>query len=209
MLGGYSINSGILFGMAVKAHQRLKDSVSDTTPDQRDALVAILFSAATLEAYINELTLYANQAPGVQGPFQMLAGVLNSIEEGNGSVREKYMLAKIVLSGEPYNKGARPYQDFALLFTIRNAIVHMQPEHITEDEHHLLKRLKAKKLCAAPPKGSRAGWIYLIATRAMSRWACNIVGDMVDSIRSCMPTTKELSAFVRMINMIEYNLVEF
>ncbi len=208
MIGGYLLSSGVLFGIAEKAYQRLKDVPSDTLPDQRDALVSILFSAATLEAYINELTLHVNHAPSISGPFQPLAAALNNVEEGNGSVRLKFMLTKIILSGEPYDKGAPPYQDFDLLFVIRNAIVHLKPEHVTGDEHKILKRLRAKKLCASTPASTGGGWIHQIATRAVSKWSCLVVGEMIQSVQSCLPEGKEFEAFVRILKMNDYSLTE-
>jgi hypothetical protein len=188
--GGYFGNSGILYLVAKKAYERTTSAPSDTAFDQDEALVAILFSAATLEAFINEFDLFANISSNLLYPHAMLrflAQVLSEIETSRGSVRLKYLLAKSVLSGVPYEKGKKPYQDFDLLFRIRDEIVHMRPDKIKREPHKIIAALSARGLCAKDDPHVKSTWLSQIKTRAVARWACNVVRDMVASIKDSLP----------------------
>lgn len=193
MNGGYFLNSGILFSVAVSAFDRLKSAPADKTGGQNDALVAILFAAATLEAFVMELALMAESDSALFGhkPLQSVAAVLDEIEHSRGSVRLKFLLAKVILGGETYDKGARPYQDFDTLFAMRDAIIHMKPEKITGEPHKILRRLRAKDLCEDTEPGVTASWLGQISTRAVARWACNVVVEMVESLKACLPAESE------------------
>ena len=194
--GGYFLNSGVLYGIATCAYERTKTAPSDTTTNQDDALTAVLFAAATLEAFIMELTLSAemgtklSRVPSLVAPF---ASVLDEAESSRGSVRLKYLLAKAVLSGQPYEKGLQPYQDFDLLFTIRDAIVHYKPQKITQDPHKIVAALAARGLCEPEEPHVKSSWLHQITTRAVARWACNVVRDMVASLREHFPEDSEKS----------------
>jgi hypothetical protein len=146
MNGGYFFNSGILFKIAVSAYERAKAALSDKTGGQSDALVAILFSAAALEAFIMDLVVLAAGDSQLFGrtDLQALADILDETESSRGSIRLKFLLAKSILSGKPYEQGSLPYQDFDTLFTRRDAIIHMKPEKITGEPPKILQRLQAK-----------------------------------------------------------------
>ena len=60
MEGGYFLHTGVLFDVARQAYARTENAPSDTSPDQKDAYVAVLFSAATLESFIMEFALNAH-----------------------------------------------------------------------------------------------------------------------------------------------------
>ena len=184
MDGGYFLNSGILFGVAVSAYERTKSVLSDNAGGQNDALVAILFSAATLEAFVMELALLADGDSKLFGrtDLQALADILDETESSRASIRLKFLLAKLILSGKPYEKGSLPYQDFETLFALRDAIVHLKPEKITGDPHKILQRLRAKDLCEPPEPHATGSWLGQVSTRSVARWACNVVVDMIQSL---------------------------
>src|SRR5215831_5796443 len=196
MDGGYFLNSGILFKVAVSAYERLKSAPSDKTGGQNDALVAVLFSAATLEAFIMELALMAESDSALFGrhkPLQLLASILDETEASRGSIRLKFLLTKVVLGSETYDKGSQPYQDFDILFAVRDAIIHMKPEKITGEPHKILQRLRANDLCEDVKPGVAASWLGQISTRGVARWACNVVVEMVESLKACLPMESEKS----------------
>jgi hypothetical protein len=123
----YMFSSGVLFQVARTAYDRMSSAASDREGKQNDALVALLFSAATLESLVMELALLAGII-GEEPPLSSAAAIITEAEKAHGSAQLKFLLAKLALTGETYDKGAPPYQDFALLFDIRNAIVHLKPE---------------------------------------------------------------------------------
>jgi hypothetical protein len=192
--GLYFLNAGVLFRLAKAAYQNTKSASSDTLADQDDALVAIIFSAATLEAFIMELAhLAAIDAASStrESPARLLAAVLTEAEESCASVRLKYCVSKALLSRRTYDKGAKPYQDFHLLFRVRDSIVHLKPERIEEEPHKIVKALSSMGLCEREDPHARSSWLAQISTRAVARWACNVVSDMVSSIRDCFPDDAE------------------
>ncbi len=201
--GGYFMNSGVLYRMAKRAYERTKTAPSDTARNEDDALTAVLFAAATLEAFITELAFSAEagtELSGVSSPAASLASVLDEAESSHGSVRLKYLMAKAILSGRPYDKGHAPYQDFNLLFTIRDAILHHKPEKITQDPHRILAALVARGLCEREAPHVKSSWLHQITTQAVARWACNVVCDMVVSLREHFPDDAErtLNPFIFM-----------
>jgi hypothetical protein len=202
MNGGYFFNSGILFKIAVSAYERTKSALSDSTDGQNDALVAILFSAAALEASIMDLALIAAGDSQIFGrtDLQALADILDETESSRGSIRLKFLLAKSILSGKPYEKGSLPYQDFDTLFTLRDAIIHMKPEKITGEPHKIIQRLQAKNLCEPQDPHLTGSWLGQVSTRAVARWACNVVVDMVQSLHGYLrgdgTVTPSISSFM-------------
>jgi len=201
--GSYFLSSGVLYMVAKKAYDRTKSAPSDSARNQDDALTALLFSAATLEAFIAELAFYAQSSMRfcpTPSPVQALASVLKEVEASRGSVRLKYLVAKAILSGDTYDKGTQPYQDFDLLFTIRDAIVHMKPERINQEPHKIVAALSARGLCDPEDPHAKSSWLHQITTRAVARWACNVVRDMVNSVRECFPdgAEKTLNPFMLM-----------
>jgi len=194
MEGGYFMSSGVLYRMATRAYQRTKAAPSHTTRGQDDALTALLFAAATLEAFIAELAHHAEagtQLSRVLSPAASLSGVLDEAESSRGSVRLKYLMAKAILSGRPYEKGHAPYQEFDLLFTIRDAILHHKPEKITQDPHKIVAALAPRGLCEREEPHVKSNWLHQVTTRSVARWACNVVRDMVASLRQHFPEDSE------------------
>jgi hypothetical protein len=190
MQGGYFLNARILFRIAKEAYKRTEDAPSETASGQDDALVAVLFSAASLEVFIMELALHADFGGKVfdRPPYlSTLADILDEVEASRGSVRLKFLLTKAILPGEPYAKGTLPYQDFDRLFSLRNLIVHLKPEKIESTPPSLAEALAQKGLCEHEEPNVKSSWLDRIATRALARWACNVVADMVDSLRKEFP----------------------
>lgn len=210
MKGGYFLNSGILFSVAVSAYERLKSAPADKTGGQNDALIAILFSAATLEAFVMELGLMAESDSALFGhkPLQSLAPVLNETETSRGSIRLKFLLAKVMLGGETYDKGAQPYQDFDTLFAMRDTIIHLKPEKIMGEPHKILQRLRAKDLCEDAESGVIASWLAQISTRAVARWACNVVVEMVETLKASLPAASEKTPLLSLVLSDRYKPVE-
>src|SRR5229473_1538966 len=114
-----NLHAGIFFQNAVEWSQ-LEGIVS-----RRQALAGILFAAISAETFINEIEIIAGlhvkhfKTPGWLGA---LSALLEEAEKSRVSVLSKYQLAKFILSGETFPKGAMPFQGFALLVEIRNLI---------------------------------------------------------------------------------------
>ncbi len=187
---GYFLNSNILFCQARKAYLRTKGAPSEDAGQQDDALSAILFSAAALEAWIAELGLLTRMTVLPTSPtLAALGQAIEDIENSRGSVRLKYHIAMTLLTGKGYDRGAQPYQDFDLLFSLRDALVHMKPEKIAEPAsertrtERLVKRLSSVAACVPQEKPGVSSWLSKMNTRSVARWACNTAKSVQDSVR--------------------------
>jgi len=116
-----------------------------------------------------------------------LADILDKAEDSRGSVRLKFLLTKAILPGEPYDKGALPYQDFDRLFSLRNLIVHLKPEKIKPTPAKVADALAQKSLCEHEKPNVKSSWLDRIATRAVAKWTCNVVAKMVGALRKEFP----------------------
>jgi hypothetical protein len=179
------LSAWALHHIAVKSYERTKLAPSDTTPGQDDALVAILFSAASLEAQLMELAHIATATEMSRATdslrLQALSDILEELEEAKASVQAKYRVARRILLGTGYDKGAHPFQDFQILIRLRNAIVHLKPEHITPEPLEIVKALISRGLCESED-GARSSLVHQVGTRAVARWACNTAVDMIHSL---------------------------
>jgi len=95
-----------------------------------DALIAIVFAALGVEAFINELAEMAQRDADMYGPglggtatLRDLATTLVEIEDARGPVELKYQMASKILSGRTFDQGAQPFQDFRDLMRLRDALV--------------------------------------------------------------------------------------
>lgn len=183
-LVGFSYNSRTLFRLAKEALSRINSGDSDTSPGQHDALAAIVFSTAALEAAVEELSLTARIAARAQGmpPYlHTLAAALELAEEGRASVRVKYNLAKLITTGVTFDRSSQPYQDFSDLVKLRDSVVHLKPAPVSEAQSKLEERLRAKGICAQRQSRELADWVRCVSTRAVAKWACGVPRRVADA----------------------------
>jgi hypothetical protein len=198
---GMFVNAGPLFARAKESYQRTKAAASDRDAGQMDALVAIVFSVVALEGFINEAAELATH-PVALGTdpnppsVKRFAALIDEAERSGAGVALKFTLAKLAFTGETYDRGAMPYQDFSLLIDIRNALVHFRSRETFEVDDQgvltfkpapLLNRLRAKNIIAACEPGVAAPWLHTVATTAAARWACKTAATMVQSIITILP----------------------
>jgi hypothetical protein len=199
-----ALNAGKLFENAMDAYHRIE--AEDKYPGQPDALVAILFAAISLEAFINELAYCS--VPDDGDTVIALRNVLNEAEASRAPTRAKYHLAKLVLSQKGFDRGAAPFQNFDTLMRLRDLIVHahVQPGVIEDEKGQILnadppaavKTLQAARVISTIseictlleiPADSlvNANWLDVVSTKAVARWACNAAAAMVIAILDALP----------------------
>ena len=92
-----------------------------------EALVSVVFAAASLEAFLNESAYLAERKahtsaePPIVSSF---AQVMEEAEESRASIQSKFQLGNLVLAGKTYDKGTAPYQEFSDLIAVRNLLMH-------------------------------------------------------------------------------------
>jgi hypothetical protein len=157
-----------------------------------DAILAIVMSAASTEAFVNE---FAEYAPGVYSSFEAppalttCVQVLRELEESRVPVTTKYLIATQVLDGKGFNTGAPPYQDFKLLIDLRNAIMHIKVA--LEGERHsgqrIAEALGQRSLAVANTGPGSFSWFDRVQTAAVAVWAHDSALEVIRSFLGLVP----------------------
>jgi len=164
-----------------------------------DAIAAVVLAAAAAEGFINELgTLCTDTRPDSHLPpsHAALAQKLLELEQAHSSPLDKYLAAALILTGKKLPKGMKLYQDFALLFAVRNSIMHIkavdqagprQGEMLTFTMPEIVKKLQGKKLAKASKKEIGASWFEALQTDKVASWACTASLNMILAVLDMMP----------------------
>lgn len=184
------LNSGGLYEIARNALVSIDPSFGDTRTVGSPPLVVLAFSSMALEAFINEFADIA-QAPLLDphystGAVKSVAALLSGADSERFTVQLKYDLALVALTGRPFDRGNKPYQDFDTLIKVRNALVHLKAERWEEDSPSpsppFFQRLKPGII---NPLG--VSWVTRISTRGFAKFCCNTTVDMVQSVLTAVP----------------------
>jgi hypothetical protein len=208
---GVDYLAGYVYGIAREAYERVVAEESETKLIHNDALVAVVFSAASLEGFINELPETVTPVEGDPPSVSRCCTMLREAEKGNASAQFKYLLASGILHGRSLDQGAQPYQDFALLFKLRAALLHVKPQLLEVDEAtlglsypkndekaHMKRQLMARQ--ALTENLAILPFPAWASTRGVAHWACNVavrmVRAMVDGMPDCPYRTTVATAYL-------------
>jgi len=198
---GTYTTAGPIYALATRAYKRTKRAEDERSTGQEDAIVAVIFSVAAMETFINEIgtltsmwsgdpTYFPHEPPQIR----ILADLLEEIEAARGSIKSKFSLARMVLSGGiPYEKHRQPFQDFDLLVSLRNQLIHFKELNEMQwpepNVPRIVERLRAKNILAEFPESIPQPILYF-QTRAVARWACNTAAAIVQSILDVIPESQ-------------------
>jgi hypothetical protein len=194
---GRLINAGSIFGIAVASAKGINAPPRQGGKDA--ALVSLVFAEASLEAFLNEsieLALDHSHDPKEPQIASSFAQLMPDFERSG--LESKFQLAHWILTGNPYEKGAQPYQDFLLLMRVRNALLHYKPDppleipgegQLTAGSHsnNVLDSLRSKNILADFQPGVQASWTAFVSTKAVAEWACKAASHMVLDFLSKLP----------------------
>ena len=180
---GLNVNAGVLRRLVRLAHARIHTPTDRDVQIEMDGVVAVVFAALSLEAFINELGALAETAPPSDPPqVHAFASCLRIVEKTRGTTSQKFASAGKAFLGMPYDAGGEPFQSFDLLFTLRDAIVHLKSERLQFDDEgrltnsshtRVLERLRSQKIFAEYDPSAYVGasptWISLLSTKAVAR----------------------------------------
>lgn len=187
-------NAGRIFTDAVTWAEQIK--AEDTEPAQPQALVSLIYAPMSIETFMNELVFHATQY-GIKKPgprLQAFADVLTEMEESKTQIKTKVQMGKFILTGESFDKGKYPYQDFDLLVNLRNEIIHQKAhEELAFDDQgnetirkrKILKPFEDRKLLGKVihnGQEAQMNWLDEISTRAMAVWACNAAAGILNEM---------------------------
>ncbi|HLP90778.1 MAG TPA: hypothetical protein VK184_19630 [Nostocaceae cyanobacterium] len=198
-LQGFIVDSYRFYKIAKDGY--FKASQGFEIHSQDDALVSIVFSALSLEAFINEIPALAKLEKQAGSTEVFLDKLIDAIEESASNkknkknTQHKFMLASEALDSG-FNKGDKPYQDFADLFKLRDCLVHLKPEDIIEEGDNgeikyfgrkLTERFRSKGIFLKDT--SVESLILKISTAKAALWACNTASEMVNAFLDKLPAS--------------------
>jgi len=139
----YHLNGAAFFARSAARIEKennppLKDDIS--TEYISSITSSILMSVAALESKINEVFLSAvDKNPNVFKDVE--DWIVDSLKEiwphlEKHSILTKYQIALIFSKKAEFKKGQNPFQDAAILVSLRNALVHYKPEWNNELDMH-------------------------------------------------------------------------
>ena len=187
---------------ACEARDRAREIVK-TNPNSwpSDAIVAIVLSAASTEAFINELAELVEMTKvrldeTVSSELRTFTDVIHEIEESRGSLQLKYLMAAQTLRGSLFDKGTNPYQDFATLVTLRNDIMHLRPrdrsvtapdgsQSLAGPKH--IAALQQRGLARTPSLKGSMSWFDTLQTAEMACWAPKTAHEIILAVLDLIP----------------------
>lgn len=194
----FTIDSPEYYRIACHAYYQTKEGFS--IHHSPSALVAIVFSALALEGFINEIGELVKLAKdsGYTENFLNNAILAISEETENKKTPEKFLLtSESFCPSSPFKKGEKPYQDFTLLFKLRDTLVHLKPTKFSIEENNswtwepqrLIQKLQDRKILEEdfPEPESLS---LMVGTPRTAQWACNTAAIMVNSILAKIPDSK-------------------
>ena len=152
-----------------------------------------------MEAFINELPEWVvlnREDPSISADLLGFGDALREVESNRGSLELKYLIASQTLSGRMYDKGASPYQDFAILIRLRNDIVHLKPKQISDQKEgkppetalpKYIVALQHRGIARILDEGVIGSWFDLIKTPEVAAWACQTSLAMILSVLAMIP----------------------
>ena len=175
--------SGVLAGATKDACMR--------SQEHRDAVFGtLLLSYSTIESFMNDLAAAAHacaqdsRQPKEIHQFSALAEQLERSEE---ALTKRIQSFAIVFTGLPVDISCAPFQDFELLRSTRNALVHSRPEVVTEVEpsheqrndriRKIVRGLESRDLID-PPTYDRA-WLEIVQDERVAKWAVRTLSNVV------------------------------
>jgi hypothetical protein len=206
-----------LFGIAKRCSDIAATTDEISKKDLRDNnLVAIMFSALAVEAFLNELgTIDASSQKGsgsdykpslvaIDSRLEALQRVLRLAEESNLQSLGKIQLAHEIL-GLKLENGQQPFQDYRLLKQLRDSIAHSKPSNVVittepiefqSSREKLLQALYSRKLLSYKPSERGQGLLDWLDGKNLAQWAIKAASKMVIKIIEALPTGEFKEAIV-------------
>jgi hypothetical protein len=163
--------------------------------------IAVVFSVTALEAFINESIALAKMIPTTekQGIVTAYATAMSELEDRRESLAVKYHIGLIIWSGSTWSDELQSYQDFRLLVTLRNALLHMRadrwevqldpglraPERGIDQYPKFIRTLQQRRLIALPSKSK--SWLEIVNTPEIGKWACSTAADITKLFADRVP----------------------
>jgi hypothetical protein len=186
-------NWRLLLVLAREAADRASSAVAaNSATATSDAIVAIVMATSATECFINELAAVASVDHEESEALRAMADAVREVEAEKGSLEDKFLVASSALTGTMFDKGAQPWQDFAALVRVRNALVHLRPLETVDDQGvvvgpSFLKRFEDEGLTYPIEPGLGAAWTLKISTDRMASWGYNAALRIIRAVVEMAP----------------------
>ncbi len=212
------LNAGRLFRHAVETCQAIPPAPMGQ--HEREALSSIVLAVISCESFINELPEIAKQwSSDARRPgwLKAVTQMLEQAEQSRASIESKYQLAKFIFTAEPFDKGAMPFQDFALLIEVRNILIHAKPLEVSLERDDngefvwktplLMRRLQAARIVGVAENLKDAvkrnnadkliaDMLSQISSKAVALWACRTASATVNAVLNSVPSDSSLARYL-------------
>jgi hypothetical protein len=207
------LNTELVFDVALEAAKSI--SAPPRTGGQRSALISIVFAAMSLEAFLNELIELAQDYGDYMEALPAIssfAQLMSDLEKVQGSVETRFNMAHWLLTGRPFAKAEQPFQNFKLLFQLRNDLMHFKPDPRMEEAGPkpapgIIAKLHGLSILNdSPAPDSNRSWVHSLGTRAVAEWACNTSSRMTADMVSKLPesgwrhTVEDVTKIIRTLH---------
>jgi hypothetical protein len=111
----------------------INNSVIKSKKDPHEALIAIVFSCMSLEAFFNLILEIIFRYQGFSDTPKKLISFpkeIKKLEKKNSGIKAKYKKTLSFFTKELIEEDKSPYKDFSCLIDIRNKLIHPHPEEI-------------------------------------------------------------------------------
>jgi hypothetical protein len=185
--------ASVLFDVAVNSAASIQAPVR--AGGQLQSLVSLVFSVIAVEAFLNEAKEMAVRFSKYGGEPQVVpvfAERMAEAEKSRASFETKLALAYRIL-GKKLDKGAPPYQDFALMVRLRNRLVHFKgnkgfdPKATAQEFHKDLIQSFGRNKKFLAEDMEPGSWIHAIETKAIADWSCRTAAQVVVDFVSKAP----------------------
>jgi len=121
---------------------------------------------------------------------------IQELEQARSTTLCKYLAAAPILSGTKFEKGRKLYQDFALLFKVRDALLHIKAVNQAGPPEgeltiftmpDLVKTFQGRLLAKPSQKTVGASWLDALETDKMASWACETALNMMLAVLDMVP----------------------
>jgi hypothetical protein len=182
---------GVLFQVAKSARDAIGANVGLLDGEQRDALVALVFSASAIEAYCNEIGSLMQNSMAPNNLTSTLTHTLDILEDSHAKPLSKLeAIWRAVTACQP-NNGTAEWENLNLLFNARNYVMHKKIDraraysqdgawNLELEENKLTRQLKKWIVPAREP--NKTPLVVRMQTKAFAQWSCATVEALLISM---------------------------
>jgi len=173
--------------------------------DPIKAIASIPMAAAAVEAYLNDLAQWTRQMSLPKSEEWFFAELYEYAEEARRPALHRAELVSRVFRGTRPDRGSRLWQDMALLFRVRDALMHRRPFTWSSDDaknppsqlvgEDLIARKIARRPNPITADEQSVTLGQIVAQAPVARWAYDTAVDAWQEIMDQLPRSIQFVAF--------------